>query len=218
MNTFNYRHNSHDHSTICFVPFVDMLYANKGQSMVKLEDGSWETIDVEEEFSQGCPFSPVFAGIVFNHILRKLDQLMMQRAEDRLRQCLQQRLSSDDNQGGIPIVMGYMDDINAIVHVQDAAFFVYHFKRLGLPLGAILNQEKTRVMTSTNDQKLTDLLREFNDPHLQSTGEDLLQMIQENSTKDGVPQEITDGIRVLGTAVGNPFYCRNFISKAMKKV
>jgi hypothetical protein len=161
------------------LPFVDMLYANKDQSMVKLEDGSWETIDVEEGFAQGCPLSPVFAGIVLNHILRKLDRLMMQRAEDRHRQCLQQGLSSDDNQGGIPIVMGYMDDINAIVHAKDAAFFMYHFKCLGLPLGAIPNQEKNRVMTSTNGQKLTDLLRESNDPHLQSTGEGLLQMIQE---------------------------------------
>ena len=72
-------------------------------------------------------------------------------------------------------------------------------------------------MTSTNGQKLTDLLSESTDPGLKSTGEDLLQMIQENSTKDGAPQEITDGIRVLGTPVGNPVYCRNFISEAMKK-
>ena len=43
-------------------------------------------------------------------------------------------------------------------------------------------------------------------------------MIIGNSIKDGAPQEITDGIRVLGTPVDNPAFCRNFISEAMKKV
>ena len=33
------------------LPFVDMLYATKGQTMVKLEDGSWKDIDVFEGFS-----------------------------------------------------------------------------------------------------------------------------------------------------------------------
>ena len=32
-------------------PFVDMLCATKGQTMVKLEDGFWEAIDVVEGFS-----------------------------------------------------------------------------------------------------------------------------------------------------------------------
>ena len=99
------------------LPFVEMLYTTKGQSMVKLEYGSWETIDVEEGFSQGCPLSPIFAGIMLNHILRKLDRLMMQRAGDRHRQCLGLGLTSDADQGSIPIFMGYMDDINAVVHV-----------------------------------------------------------------------------------------------------
>ena len=48
--------------------------------MVKLEDGSWEVIDVEKCFSQGCPLYPIFAGIVLNHMLRKLDKLMLERA------------------------------------------------------------------------------------------------------------------------------------------
>ena len=41
-----------------------------------------------------------------------------------------------------------------------------HFKRLGLPLGAVLNQEETRVMISTNGHKLIDLLKVSDDPHL----------------------------------------------------
>ena len=80
--------------------------------------------------------------------------------------------------------MGYIDDINAIVYTEDAAFFMYHFKRLGLPLGAVLNQEKTRVITSTNGHKLTDLLKASDDPHLRATGDELSQMIRENPTQD----------------------------------
>ena len=51
--------------------------------MAKLEDGSWEAINVVEGFSQGCPLSPIFAGIVQNHILQKLDKLMLGRAHKR---------------------------------------------------------------------------------------------------------------------------------------
>ena len=110
--------------------------------MIKLEDGSWKAIDVIEGFSQGCRLSPIFAGVVRNHILRKLNKLMLERAHERHRQYLELGLSSDNGQGFIPIVMGYMDDIDAIVHIEDTYFFMYHFKRLGLPLGAVLNQER----------------------------------------------------------------------------
>ena len=51
------------------LPVVEILYANKKQTMVKLEDGSWAAINVVEGFSRGCPLSHVFAGIVLNHIL-----------------------------------------------------------------------------------------------------------------------------------------------------
>ena len=162
--------------------------------MVKLEDCSWEIIEAEEGLSQGCPLSPVFTGIVLDRILRKLDRLMLQRAYNHHRQCLRLGLFSDDDQGCIPIVMSYMDDINATVHIEDAAFFVHRLKFLGLPLSAVLNQDKNRVMKSTNGQKLTDLLRKSTNFYLCSTSEELLHMISQNSTKDGVPHEITDGI------------------------
>ena len=102
--------------------------------------------------------------------------------------------ASDDDQGCIPIVMSYMDDTNAIVHVEDAAFFVHRLKPLGLPLCAVLNKDKHRVMTSTNGQKLTDLLRKPTNLNLCSTSEELHHMISQNSTENGVLHEITDGI------------------------
>ena len=103
---------------------------------------------------------------------------MLQRAHECHKQYLKKLgLSSDDDQGCIPIVTGYMDDIDAIVHIEDAAFFIHQFKRLGLPLGAVLNQEKTRVMTYTNGHKLTDLLKTSDDPHLRAMGDKLSPMI-----------------------------------------
>ena len=94
---------------------------------------------------------------------------MLERAHERHKQYLELELSSNYGKGCIPVVMGYMDGINTIVHIEDAAFFMYHFKRLDLPLGAILKQEKTGIMTSTNGHKLTDLLKTSDDPHLCAT-------------------------------------------------
>ena len=73
-------------------------------------------------------------------------------------------------------------------------------------------------MTSTNDHKLTDLLKTTNDPRLRATGDELSHMILETSTKNGAPHEITYGICVLGTPVGNATFCKRFISQAMDKV
>ena len=51
--------------------------------MVKLEDGTWKIIDVEEVLMFTIIptfFSPVFAGIVPNHFFKKLYRVMLQRA------------------------------------------------------------------------------------------------------------------------------------------
>ena len=39
-------------------------------------------------------------------------------------------LRSDDGMESIPIVMGYMDDVNTLVSVQNAAFFVDQFRKI----------------------------------------------------------------------------------------
>ena len=143
---------------------------------------------------------------------------MLERACQRHKRSLgPPSLDSDDRKGSIPIVIGYMDDVNALVSIHDATFFVNQFKKLGLPLGAVPNKEKTRVMTSVNGMKLTEKLLSSNNSQLTLLGNELTTMIQQNSTDNGIPLEITDGIRILGSPVGNTKYCKEFISKAMAK-
>ena len=58
--------------------FIDMLYQDKGQTLVRKDDGTWTTIPVREGFSQGCPASPLFAALVLNYILRKINTDLIQ--------------------------------------------------------------------------------------------------------------------------------------------
>ena len=60
------------------------------------------------------------------------------------------------------------------------------------------------------------LLKVSDDPHLRATGNELSQMIRENSTKDGAPHEITGSIRLLG--IGSATFPRRFMSQTMDKV
>ena len=56
--------------------FSDLIYDGPGETFVKLEDGSWTVITVNEGFSQGCHASPTFAAIVLNDILTNKDKPM----------------------------------------------------------------------------------------------------------------------------------------------
>eukprot|EP00956_Cyclotella_meneghiniana_P010644 scaffold14828_cov64-Cyclotella_meneghiniana.AAC.8 len=47
----------------------ETLYAEPRYSIVKRSDGTYTIIPVTEGFSQGCPFSPIFAAIVLYEIL-----------------------------------------------------------------------------------------------------------------------------------------------------
>jgi hypothetical protein len=51
--------------------FADCLYEEPGQSIIQKSDGTWESIPVNEGFSQGCPASPVFAAFVLTNLLQK---------------------------------------------------------------------------------------------------------------------------------------------------
>ena len=195
--------------------FADMIYETTGYTSVKLSDGRWREIPVLEGFAQGCPMSPVFAAIVLNEILSCVSDDLQARAGERATSSL----CGDDGRGGVSIIMGYVDDVNALVPLEDVEFFLERFRAYGEPLGAIMNTEKTRILTSVSGRSTVDLLRSRARLGLQSVGESLGRAICNFSTtiKDGVriPVEVTSGLRVLGAPVGSRRFCLGFIRDQM---
>ena len=47
--------------------------------------------------------------------------------------------------------MGYGNNVNALVLIEDADEYLYLFEEICKPLGAILNTEKTSNLTSISD-------------------------------------------------------------------
>ena len=127
--------------------FADMLYKESEETYVKMEDGSWAVIKVEEGFSQGCPVSPVFAAIVLNAILRKIQPHL----EARARLWLSEGHPGDDGHGTLGLIMAYVDNVNVLLHHDDIEFFLDEFTRLARPRGGILNTTKTRIMIHCQD-------------------------------------------------------------------
>lgn len=119
--------------------FVDCLYEEQGKSMVKMDDGSWEEIPVCEVFSQGCPLCPILAAIVLNHILKHVDSVLQARSST----C--SKSQSDDGMGGLATIMAYVDDANFLVPLEDVKPLLEAFKEVAEPLGAKMNEEKTRI-------------------------------------------------------------------------
>ena len=94
---------------------------------------------MQEGFSQGCPASPLFAALVLNYILHKINNDLIRLATTR-------KLNDeglDNIYGGIPLILAYVDDVNALVPTRDVNLFLELFKKYGKPLGAVLNTEKT---------------------------------------------------------------------------
>jgi hypothetical protein len=127
--------------------YADLIYDGAGETFVRLENGEWTVIPVTEGFSQGCPASPVFAALVLHDILSKIQPELQARAEQRKAN----GDPGDDKFGSIGFSIGYVDDVNAMLHHLDVDFFLKRFVELGKPLGAILNTDKTRIMTTASN-------------------------------------------------------------------
>ena len=198
-------------------PFADLIYDGAGETFVKLEDGSWTVIPVVEGFSQGCPASPVFAAIVLNEILTVL--------QSELNNIAAQRLANgdkgDDGLGSLGLILAYVDDVNSLLHHDDVGYFMRRFVELAEPLGAILNTEKTRILTTTTGQSLVQKLIKHPNLDIIRRGKILEQTIATYSREkvDGAfqPCEVVSGLRVLGCPVGSHSFCRSFINKTLAK-
>ena len=204
--------------------FVDCLYQDSGRQCIRLADGSWDVIEVQEGFSQGCPASPILAALVLTSILSKINRDLSLDATSRLNDGNEY----DDGQGGKPLILGYVDDVNVLLPTQDVERFFHLFRlygagidssneRVSPGLGAILNTEKTRIMTTTSGRSVRDrLLCSFNHQQRQ-TGASLARAIRDFSTKDNDPYEETNGLRILGAPIGSQAFCNNFILSMVHK-
>ena len=198
--------------------FADLLYDDFGKVFAKKEDGSWLEIAVEEGFAQGCPISPIFGALVLGVILKKVHADLDKQVANRIAT----NVMGDDNKGGETITMAYIDDVNCLVPHEDVKFFLDKFKLYGEELGGIMNTEKTKILTSTHNTSTVQSLKDTNDEFNQLVAEDLetaIALYSRQKLEDGsvVPHEVTDGLRVLGSPVGNNEYCQDFFQKQLKK-
>jgi hypothetical protein len=189
-------------------PIADSLYKTTHYAKYKNLDGQWETIEVEEGFTQGCPFSPLFAGLVLTHILTKVNAELLTRAENR--KC--NDIYLDDGHGGEPIIMAYVDDTNCLLPIEDVEFFLDRFKYYGEPLGAVMNTDKTRILTSTNGSSTIPTHLAYD----HALGTSLYNAIDRYSRDKNNMYEETNGLRILGSPIGSTTYQLQFIDNYMK--
>ena len=110
-----------------------------------MDDGTWRDIKVCEDFSQGCPLMPILAAIVLADILSQLEKLLKQCSD-----ILKVRGNLlDDGQGGVTLIISYVDDANFLVTLEDVLYLLGNFRLLATPLGVIMNKEKARILTIT---------------------------------------------------------------------
>ena len=118
------------------------------------KDGSRELIPLDEGFSRGCPASPVFAALVLECILSNVKRDIGQDAALRANA----GDLGDDGIGGIPIILPYIDDINALVPLSQVKLFMDLFDKYGREYGAVLNREKMMIMTTTSGKSVVQCL------------------------------------------------------------
>ena len=132
----------------------------------------------------------------------------------------------DDNEGGITLIMAYVDDVNCLVPLEDVHDLLDKFSKYGLKLGAVMNTEKTRIMTATNGQSVRDKLLKSWQPGKKLLGTSLAEAIKAFSTvleNKGTPDEVRlpyeecNGLRVLGVPIGSQQFCRTYIKATMEK-
>ena len=200
--------------------FIEFIYGHDFDMYLRDADGIWRTIPVQEGFTQGCPLSPILAAIVLKDVLSHLDSDLRARARARL----QQGNPGDDGHGGITDIFAFVDDTNAAVPLEDVLFFLQRFQDLATPVNAILNADKTRILTSTtNSSAIPSISRD----HGQAIASQITAAINSFSvtTKtrtDGTsytePVEVTNGLRILGVPIGSPQFCATCVRNTLRTI
>jgi len=192
--------------------FDDLLYEQYGQTEVKMANGTWTYILVQEGFSQRCPMSPVFAALVLGEILQEVDSHFKQNAASRHSQCDHM----DDHLEGVPIILAYVDDINYLLPLEDIEEICMMFARLGVKWGANLNTKQTCVLTSTKGLDVPAELMRSTIIGKKSVGTSLQRAIRTYSTK--LAGKRVDDLRILGVPIGSQAFYQNFIKEQVAKI
>lgn len=191
-------------------PFVNSLYEEDGTTCVKLDDGDWEKITVSDGFSQGCPLSPILAAVVLNYILKRVNKKLQSLAQQR------NNGTSDDGKGGAPIILAYVDDANFLVPYEDVLPLMEEFKLVGEELGAVMNTEKTRILTSTSGKSILEELEKQDEATFKSLDAAISTYSRQKVGDTTEKCEVTDGLRILGVPIGNDKFCQNFYQERVK--
>ena len=72
----------------------------------------------------------MFDDLVLHCITTKINRILLQRVVEKVRN----RNKCDDNRGCITILMGYVDDDNILVPLEDVASYLEKHKTYGTPL------------------------------------------------------------------------------------
>ncbi len=157
---------------------------------------------MEEGISQGCPLSPIFASLVIANLLQPFDIELRERATTHLLN----GNPGNNGFGGIPHLLGYVDNISACIPLTDLQFLCNQFATIGAPLGCFVNPMKTRILTSTSGHSpIPDLL------HLNPM---LATSITQHRCPLGpsLPAKLTTSFHLLGSPVGSPAFAQKITS------
>ena len=138
--------------------YTELLLNDPTQCQYLLPDGEWDFFYQEEGLPHGRPFSPVFAALVLNTIIKPINKLLRHRAKIRLNQ----GKTGDDNNGGITNLLVYVDDLNCVIPHEDTYFFCKTFEKLANNIGLKLNNSKSTILTNTSNKSIIPFLSNEN--------------------------------------------------------
>jgi hypothetical protein len=199
------------------LPLVNLLYSSPGEVYYKYDDNKWRSLLMEEGSTQGCPLSPILAALVIARLLLPLDTALKKRAASRLAQ----GNPHDDGYGGITNLMAFIDNISTVTPLEDLLYLCQELEAKGIPMGCIVNTDKTRILTSTSGTSPIPMLKKVNP----SLADDVTRAITLYSTKSNkhnpqnpTPVELLTGFRLLGTPVGSPDFAISFINEKLQEI
>jgi hypothetical protein len=109
--------------------------------------------------------------------------------------------------------MAYIDDTNCLLPLEDVLFFLQHIDHYGVPLGAIMNTNKTRILTSTSGSSFLAQYIVANP----IVGQDLHTAINRYSTHNSQMHEEVNSLCILGSPIGSQASQRQFISNYLSQ-